>query len=111
MNRHYVFISLSAAAMLCAGPCRAQSVGFPWSGHGHDPQHTGISQTAAQPLYRIRWSMPVDLHPQYSGTILYIHYGSPVITRQNTLIMPVKTGDWDGFQMEARNPADGAVKW
>ena len=106
-----LFSAVSAAAFLSAGVCGAQSVGFPWSGHGHDPQHSGISQTAAQPLQRVRWSMPVDLQPQYTGTILYIHYGSPVITRLNTLVMPVKTGDYDGFRIEAREPADGAVKW
>ncbi len=55
--------------------------------------------------------MPVDLAPQYSGTTLYIHYGSPLITGQNTLIVPVKTGPNDGFRIEARDPADGAVKW
>ena len=55
--------------------------------------------------------MPVDLAPQYSGTSLLIHYGSPQITRQNTLIVPVKLGAADGFRVEARDPADGSVKW
>ena len=55
--------------------------------------------------------MPVDLAPQYSGTSLLIHYGSPLLTRQNTLIVPVKTGAYDGFRIEARDPADGSLKW
>ena len=55
--------------------------------------------------------MPVDLAPQYSGTSLLIHYGSPLVTRQNTLIVPVKTGAADGFRVEARDPADGSLKW
>ncbi len=89
----------------------AQSLAIPWSGHGHDPQHTGLSSFAAQPLQRIRWSTPVDQHPQYSGSDLLIHYGSPLITRQNTLLVPVKTGQTDGFQIEARNAADGSTIW
>src|SRR6187200_2132203 len=105
------FLILSAATVMAARDCFAQSVGFPWSGHGHDPQHSGISHTAAQPMNRVRWQMPVDLNPQYSGTILYIHYGCPVITRQNTLVIAVKTGAYDGFRIEARDPADGALKW
>lgn len=34
-----------------------------------------------------------------------------MITRANTLIVPVKTGTYDGFRVEARDPADGSVKW
>ena len=55
--------------------------------------------------------MPVDLAPQYSGSSLLIHYGSPLVTRLNTLIVPVKTGANDGFRIEARDAADGALKW
>ncbi len=84
---------------------------LPWSGHGHDAQHSGLSQVASQPLNRIVWQTPVDLDPQYSGTTLYIHYGSPLITRQNTVIFPVKTGASDGFRIEARAAADGSAIW
>ncbi|HBJ85177.1 MAG TPA: hypothetical protein DDZ88_15155 [Verrucomicrobiales bacterium] len=52
-----------------------------------------------------------DLAPQYSGTSLLAHYGSPVITRQNTVIHPVKTGAADGFRIEARDGVTGALKW
>ncbi len=108
------FVLCSALLFLCGSPQRsgfAQSIALPWSGHGHDPQHTGLSKTVSQPLGRIRWSMPVDLDRVYSGTALWIHYGSPLITRNNTVLVPVKTGPDDGFRVEARNPADGAVKW
>ncbi|MDQ6859752.1 MAG: hypothetical protein M3032_01155, partial [Verrucomicrobiota bacterium] len=88
-----------------------QSIAVPWSGHGHDPQHTAISPTHAQPLGQIRWQMPVDLDRQYWGSSLLVHYGSPLITRQNTALVPVKVGGGDTFRVEARNPADGAVKW
>ncbi len=89
----------------------AQSIGLPWTGHGHNAQHTGLSRVASQPLSRIKWQTPVDLAPQYSGSVLYAHYGSPVITRQNTVIVPVKTGATDGYKIEARDANGGSLKW
>lgn len=90
---------------------RAQSIALPWSGHGHDPQHTGLSQVASKPLQQIHWQTPVDEQPQYTGTTLYAHYGSALITRQNTVVIPVKTGASDGFRIDARDGATGALKW
>jgi hypothetical protein len=89
----------------------AQSIAIPWSGHGHDPQHTGISRVQSQPMQQIRWQMPVDLARTYNGNALLIHYASPLITRQNTVLVPVKTGSGDFFRVEARNGSDGAFKW
>ena len=108
---NFVRIAFCGAALLRAMPAGAQSVAEAWSGHGHDAQHAGISTAAAQPLRGVRWTMPVDLMPQYSNGNLLIHYGSPLVTRQNTLIVPVKTGLSDGFRVEARDPADGSLKW
>src|SRR6185436_9187102 len=99
-----------AVALLGNVSIEAQSIALPWSGHGHDAQHSGISQVAARPLSRVLWQTPVDLAPQYSGSSLLIHYGSPLITRQNTIIIPVKTGPANGFRVEARDPADGSLK-
>ena len=47
----------------------------------------------------------------YNGSSLLVHYGAPVITRQNTVVAPVKTGSSDGFRVEARAADDGATKW
>ena len=100
------------ASLLCAAAhCEAQSIAVPWGGYGHDSQHSGISAVGAQPMNRIIWQAPVDLQPQYSGTELLIHYGSPLATRANTIIFPVKTGSYDGFRVEARDGADGTLKW
>src|SRR5437660_3422808 len=63
-----------------------------WAGYGGDAQHSALSGAAAQDLLAVHWSRRVDLAPQYTGTVLYIHYGSPVITAANTVIFPVKTG-------------------
>jgi hypothetical protein len=108
-HRVLVCSVLLGAALTC--PVSAQSIGLPWSGHGHDPQHTGVSQVSSKAMERIVWQTPVDLAPQYVGTTLYAHYGSPVITRQNTVIVPVKTGAYDGFRIEAHDGATGALKW
>jgi len=82
-----------------------------WTTHGGNAAHTGRSYTKSQDLLALKWSTPLDLNPQYSGTILYAHYGSPVITANNTVIVPVKTGATDGFKVEARNGANGALMW
>jgi len=82
-----------------------------WPSHSHDAQHTGISAIKSQPLDAIHWQMPVDLNPQVVFGDLFIHYGSPLVTPKNTVIVPVKTGAFDGFRVEARNGADGEVKW
>ena len=63
------------------------------------------------PLNRIHWQTPVDLQPQYSGSELFVHYGSPLVTAHNTVIVPVKTGVAGGFRVEAREGSDGALKW
>jgi hypothetical protein len=76
-----------------------------------DPQHTGISGVASQSLTSVRWSMPVDLNPPVSGNDLLIHYGSPLVTPNNTVIVPVKTGTTNGFRVEAHDGATGALKW
>lgn len=89
----------------------AQSLTLPWSNYGRDPQHKALSTVQSQSLSRIKWQAPVDLAPQYSGGELLIHYGSPLITTQNSVIIPVKTGATDGFRLDVRNGADGSLKY
>ena len=97
--------------LLMASDAGAQSIRFPWSGYAHTPQHDAIASVASQPLNRILWHVPVDLNPQYSGSELLIHYGSPLITRSNTVIVPVKTGAAGGFEVEALAGGSGATNW
>ena len=97
-------------AVLCVAVCVASaSAARAWSTFGGNAQHTGVSPTAAQPLQVIRWSTPVDLAPP-SGDIL-IHYGSPLVTAANTVIVPVKTGSEGGFRVDARSGLDGSLLW
>ena len=62
-------------------------------------------------MQRILWQTPVDLNRQYSGTNLLAHYGSALITRANTVIVPVKTGVSDGLRVEGHDGVTGALKW
>ena len=78
---------------------------------GGNAQHTSIYQPAAQNLSTIRWQTPVDLDPQYSGTDLNIHYGAPLITSANTVLVPVKTGATNGFEVNAYNGTTGAAMY
>ena len=81
-----------------------------WPSHAHDMQHTGVSSVAAQPLRKIHWSTPVDLNPQLSFGEILIHYGSPLVTPSNTVIVPVKTAT-NRFRVEARKGTDGSLVW
>jgi hypothetical protein len=95
----------ACAAMLT--PNAAAQTGA-WLTHSHDEQHTALSTVQSQPLSAIHWHVPVDLNPP-EGTI-YIHYGSPLVTAANTVIVPVKTGT-NSFRVEAHNGATGKRLW
>jgi hypothetical protein len=83
-----------------------------WWGFGRDAQHAANGAIAAQALNRIVWSAPVDLAPQLTtdGDLL-IHYGSPVVTSNNTVILPVKTTATGDFRIEARSGTNGGLIW
>ncbi len=102
---------MAICGLLIAASAGAQSIRLPWSGYAHDPQHDARASVASQPLNRILWHTPVDLDPQYSGSELLIHYGSPLITRSNTVIVPVKTGAAGGFEVEALTGGTGTTNW
>src|SRR3954471_14217496 len=69
--------------LVAAGPA--------WWNLGRDAQHAAQSGIASQPVSRIVWQTAVDLvSPYIAGNVLHIHYGSPVITPRNTVLVPVK---------------------
>jgi hypothetical protein len=80
-----------------------------WSTFAENARHTAVSSVAAQSLEGIRWATPVDEAPP-SGEIL-IHYGSPLVTAANTVIIPVKTGSAGGYRVDARRGSDGSLVW
>ena len=96
----------SRLVLLALVPCIAfgQALNVPWSGYAHDPQHTGVSATSAQPLNHIHWSATVDSTASSSGP-LFTHYGSISVTAGNTVLVPVTSAN--GFQVLAFNGATG----
>src|SRR5947207_10435159 len=68
-------------------------------------QHTAIYSPAAQNLNAVHWTTSIDL--DNSGG--YAHYGAPLITPANTIIVPVKTGHADGFKINVLNAASGTA--
>jgi hypothetical protein len=82
-----------------------------WSNFAGDAQHTADSAVASDSLSSIRWQTPVDLDPQYSGSELLIHYGSPLVTATNNVIVPVKTGAAGGFEIEGLSGSTGSTLW
>jgi len=95
----------ACAAMLT--PNAAAQTGA-WLTHSHDEQHSALSTVQSQPLNKIHWHVPVDLFPP--GGTIFIHYGSPLVTQANTVIVPVKTGT-NSFRVEAHNGATGKRLW
>src|SRR3982751_2831475 len=80
----------------------------PWTTLGGNAQHTGLSATAAQPLQNIHWSTPVDATTPTAGIV---HYGSPLATSANTVLVPVKTSVDNAFRLDARAGGNGALIW
>jgi len=79
-----------------------------WATHAHDAQHTGVSPVASQKLAKIHWQVPVDLAPPESEIL--IHYGSPLVTAKNTVIVPVKTVT-SSFRVQAHDGTTGKRLW
>ena len=68
--RAKLVVAIALTVLLSAtGTARAQA----WGGYGGDAQHSGLSAATAQRPLHIRWSSPIDLLPQYSGSDLLIH--------------------------------------
>lgn len=99
-------VLLSLACMVSISQTNAQT--GTWLTHSHDSQHTGVSSVASQTFGKIHWQTPVDLAPP-TGEI-FIHYGSPLITAANTVIVPVKTNT-NSFRVEAHHGGSGSLLW
>lgn len=72
---------------------------------GGNAQHTSSYAPPAQNLNAIKWSTPNDFNP---GALA--HYGSPLVTAANTLVLPVKTAS-NGFQVSVFSGATGTPKY
>ena len=72
---------------------------------GGNAQHTGIYNAPAQNLNVIKWETDIDLNATSA-----VHYGSPVVSANNTVFVPVKTAT-DGFRIDVFDGANGAFKY
>ncbi len=85
-----------------------------WTSYGRNAQHDGLAVGPSQYPQAIKWSTPVDMNPQYSNGDsgdLYAHYGSPVITSRNTVIVPVKLQAQGDFGVSAFVGGSGKRIW
>ena len=103
---------------LCPAAPAVAVDGPAWGGFGRDAQHTALGEVTlpTQSLSCIYWQTAIDLAPQFNANgSLLTHYGSPVITGRNTVVVPVKTAtDASGtppFRVDALDGHDGSLKW
>lgn len=88
-----------------------------WSGFARDPQHSALGTAAAQggvaaqALNRVVWTTSVDLAPPSPSSGTQIHYGAPLISGHNTVIVPLKTTSTGAFTMQALNGYNGQAIW
>ena len=99
------------------GPSAGHGEGFrgrehqAWAGFAENPQHTAASSVRPQPLSRIRWRAKVDLAPMVEQGGLPIHYGSPMITAANTVLVPTRVSTKAGFEVVAYSGTNGMRRW
>lgn len=105
--RPSVIFALLSVAMAGQRSVMAQA----WPGYAGGPQHQALSKFPSQFPQSIIWSTTVDLDSTADFGYLNIHYGSPVITDANTVVVPVKTGESGGFRMEGHRGKDGTLIW
>jgi hypothetical protein len=106
-------VALIAMAGGNAGSAQALLVAQPaWAGFAANAQHTAVAAASPQPLTSIHWQVRVDHHPEYAGDEgPFSHYGSPMITSTNTVVVPTRIGANRGFELRAYAGSDGTRKW
>ena len=102
--------SAPAAGTSLAGTSVAGTA-VPWAGFAGNAQHTAVTSTPAQPLTRIRWRAKVDQAAVVQHKVLTTHYGSPMITRANTVLVPTRISAKAGFRVIAYSGRSGVRRW
>lgn len=82
-----------------------------WAGFAGNAQHTAIAREPPQPFKRIRWRARVDLAPVLVHGALPIHYGSPMITAANTVLVSTRVSAKAGFRVVAYSGTSGVRRW
>lgn len=118
-GRLRAFVAAVVVSGACAGsagtggPAVAAGSGaaVAWAGFAGNSQHTAMALKPAQPLDRIRWRAPVDLAPRKIHGELLIHYGSPMITAANTVLVPTRVSAKAGYRVVAYSGTSGVRRW
>ena len=107
------FTPASSAQTAEAGnsPAGGPRAAVAWAGFAGNAQHTAVARKRPQPLRRIRWRTKVDLAPVLVQKTLPIHYGSPMITAANTVLVPTRVSAKAGFRVVAYSGTSGARRW
>ncbi len=100
----------ASGAQITAGH-RGHRAAAEWAGFAGNAQHTAVARKRPQPFRRIRWRAKVDLAPVLQFGTLAIHYGSPMITAANTVLVPTRVSAKAGFRVVAYAGRTGARRW
>src|SRR5215475_2027734 len=106
-------IPAASAQVAGTGHPRARSprAAVEWAGFAANAQHTAVARKGPQPFRRIRWRAKVDLAPVLVHGELPIHYGSPMITAANTVLVPTRVSAKAGFRVVAYSGTSGVRRW
>jgi hypothetical protein len=97
--------TLLFVATCCLFALTSKSIFAQATTFGGNAQHTSNYSAPAQNLNAIKWSTSIDFN-----NVTPAHYGSPLITANNTVLVPVKTAT-NGFRVDAFNGAGGSPKY
>lgn len=95
-------IACLAAALSLVIRAKAQTIVPTFGGNA---QHTAVYNPTAQHLNSVHWTTSIDLN----NTGAFAHYGAPLITPANTIVVPQKTGASGGFQINVFNAVNGTA--
>src|SRR4051812_41222529 len=96
--------------------CRVLPASCAWPNFGRDAQHSAVSATvatqgSARSACRAAGRLQPASRPLVTGgphnSLANGHYGSPVITADNTVIVPVRVNSTPSFRIDARSGVDG----
>jgi hypothetical protein len=93
------------------GTARSHAALVEWAGFAGNDQHTAIASARPQPFTRIRWKAKVDRQPVRNNEVLSIHFGSPMITAANTVLVPTRISPKAGFRVVAYSGSNGTRRW
>lgn len=97
--RRLISVACLAAGLVVTAAAQVPTV-------SNNPQHTGIFSGPVQKMNRIKWNKIID----DSATGDYIHYGQPLVTAANTIIVPVRIA-FGTFEVRAYDASTGNLKY